>query len=74
MTHHILVISNFLQKPIAEVAYKIVNAIDNFNSYRRREAEIRQAIRELSSMSDKDLDDIGINRYDIPFIARGEYH
>ncbi len=74
MTHHILVVSNFLQKPIAELAYSISKAITDISLYHHRQAIIRKTIKELSAMSDKDLDDIGINRYDIPFIAKGEYH
>jgi uncharacterized protein YjiS (DUF1127 family) len=29
----------------------------------------REAVRELSQLSDRELDDIGIRRGDIPFIA-----
>ena len=74
MTHHILLVSNFLQKPIAELVYLISKAVSNIMLYHHRKAVIKQTIKELSNMSDKDLDDIGINRYDIPFIARGEFH
>lgn len=71
MTHHILAVSNFLQKPIAELVYSISKAISDIMLYRKKEAIIRQTIRELSNMSDSELADIGINRYDIPFLARG---
>ena len=30
----------------------------------------RETLRELSSLSDRDLDDLGISRYDIDAIAR----
>lgn len=74
MTQHILVVSNFLQKPIAELAYSISKAVTDISLYYRRQAVIRQTIKELSAMTDRDLDDIGINRYDIPFVARDVYH
>lgn len=32
----------------------------------------RNTIRELSSLSDRELNDIGIARSDIPFVVRGE--
>ena len=31
----------------------------------------RDAVRELSALTDRELDDIGIRRGDIPFIAAG---
>ncbi len=31
----------------------------------------RDAVRELSQLSDRELDDIGIRRGDIPFVAAG---
>jgi uncharacterized protein YjiS (DUF1127 family) len=31
----------------------------------------REAVRELSSLSDRELEDIGVRRGDIPFIAAG---
>jgi len=31
----------------------------------------RDAVRELSQLSDRELDDIGVRRGDIPFIAAG---
>lgn len=36
-----------------------------------REYNLRQTtLRELSSLSDRELSDIGISRYDIPFIVK----
>ena len=34
----------------------------------------RDAVRELSQLSDRELDDIGIRRGDIPFIAASSAH
>jgi uncharacterized protein YjiS (DUF1127 family) len=31
----------------------------------------REAVRELSQLSDRELEDIGVRRGDIPFIAAG---
>ena len=73
MTHHILVVSNFLQKPIAELTYSISKAITDISLYRRRRAVINQTIKELSNMTDRDLADIGICRGDIEDVARGVY-
>lgn len=73
MTQHILLVSNFLQKPIAELAYKVVTAIDNLVLYHRRQQVIKQTIKELSSMTDRDLADIGISRGDIQYVARDVY-
>ena len=38
----------------------------------RREAQIRRTIDELNALSDHELDDIGINRYDIEATVRGQ--
>ena len=32
--------------------------------------QYRETVRELSSLSDRELDDLGISRYDIDAIAR----
>jgi uncharacterized protein YjiS (DUF1127 family) len=36
----------------------------------RRWARIRNTIRELSSLTDRDLNDLGISRSDIRFVAK----
>ena len=40
---------------------------EKLSSWRR----YREAVRELSQLSDRELDDIGISRGDIEFIVRG---
>ncbi|MGD1035828.1 MAG: DUF1127 domain-containing protein [Roseiarcus sp.] len=40
---------------------------EKFNAWRR----YREAVRELSQMSDRELEDIGIRRSDIRFVVRG---
>ena len=39
----------------------------------RERSQYRQIVRELSSMSDRELNDIGIGRGDIIDVARGTY-
>jgi len=39
---------------------------EKFNAWRR----YRDAVRELSQLTDRDLDDIGVRRGDIHFIAK----
>jgi uncharacterized protein YjiS (DUF1127 family) len=41
----------------------IIGKINEWRSYRR-------TVRELSALSNRELNDLGINRADIPFIAR----
>lgn len=41
---------------------------EKFNAWRR----YREAVRELSQMSDRELEDIGVRRGDIRFVARRE--
>ena len=74
MTQHILILSNFLQKPISEATYAVVSFFEKLVEKQHQRRMYYKTIRELSAMTDRDLNDIGINRYDIPFIARGEYH
>jgi uncharacterized protein YjiS (DUF1127 family) len=33
----------------------------------------REAVRELSQLTDRELDDIGVRRGDIPFVAAGAF-
>jgi len=44
--------------------------ISTLKSNFRRWARIRNTIRELSSLSDRDLNDLGISRSDIRFVAK----
>lgn len=43
-----------------------MNIFDNIRSWNR----IRQTRKELSSLSNRELDDLGISRGDIPAVAR----
>lgn len=66
MTHTKLTQSSFLTR-----VNEVVKAISNH--YRKRLA-IKNTISELSRLSDRDLDDIGLNRGDIYFIAHADAH
>jgi uncharacterized protein YjiS (DUF1127 family) len=39
--------------------------------YKRRQRCVKQTIKELKNLTDRELNDIGISRYDIPRIAGG---
>ncbi len=41
----------------------IIGKFKEWRSYRR-------TVRELNNLSNRELADLGINRYDIPFVAR----
>ena len=43
-----------------------MSIIENVRSWNR----VRQTSRELYSLSDRELTDLGISRADIPFVAR----
>jgi len=43
-----------------------MNFFDNIRSWNR----VRQTRNELYSLSNRELDDLGISRGDIPFVAR----
>ncbi len=47
-----------------------MNTFNQISSQIRRWARVRNTIRELSQLSDRDLSDLGISRGDIRFIAR----
>ena len=43
--------------------------LKKYLEYRAKRIQIQQSIRELSSLTDKELNDIGITRYDIPRVV-----
>ena len=68
MTHYVLTASSWLQ-----------DAIDGFNDLvkthairKAKRAEYKQTVRELSKLTNFELNDIGICRGDIQNIARGD--
>ena len=65
---------NSLSFGLSVYIYKLINTITNAydvfaNSY-AKSAKIKSTIKELNMLTDRDLNDIGITRADIPFIAR----
>ena len=48
----------------------LIHAEQAANDSNSSEAEIRQAIRELSSLSDRDLNDMGLSRSEIEYAVR----
>jgi len=68
MTQLVLEVSNFLTKPIEG----LFDFLKTWNDAIRRNKEYHQTIKELSVLTDKELNDIGIARGDIRSIARGD--
>jgi len=66
MTQHILTLNSYLQNPINGF-FNLVKDIRQAMEDRNR---INDTVKELSKLSDKQLNDIGINRGDIYSIAR----
>jgi len=81
MTQLVLTLSNYLQRPISEIVSVIIRLSDSFMESKvmkaweeaaRKKAqyyEARYTISELSKLTDKELDDIGISRGEIRDIA-----
>lgn len=68
MTQHILTVSNYLQNPINEVI-QLFKGLRNSWEYARN---VNQTVKELSALTDKELNDIGMSRGDIYSVARGD--
>jgi len=56
---------------IEDVARRVADAIASFRAARAKRAAYEQTLRELSALSDRELDEIGIRRADIHEVARG---
>ena len=68
LSHALLQITAVLQ----QVTDRVREAQQTFNARLEARARTAIAIRELSSFSDRDLRDLGINRGDIPRLIREE--
>jgi len=66
MTQHILTLNSYLQSPIEG----FFNLIKNIRQAMDDNARINATVKELRKLSDRELNDIGINRGDIYSIAR----
>lgn len=52
----------------------ILNAFDALVKYYKHKKQVRKTINELSSLSNRELNDMGIARGDIYSVARGTFH
>ena len=69
MTQHILTVSNFLLNPISEFLLNLDNVSTRIANSYKASRTARQTIKELHALNDKELNDIGIARGDIYYIA-----
>ena len=51
----------------------LLSLIRMIQAYRERRRNYRRTFTELSSLSDRDLADLGLSRADIPNVAAGKY-
>ena len=69
MTQHILTVSSFLLNPISEFLRSLSALPNSIASSMKQSKSARNTIKELQSLTDKELNDIGIARGDIYYIA-----
>jgi uncharacterized protein YjiS (DUF1127 family) len=67
-----------MNAPVAVVrqsapALSLSGLMNAFRAWRARQREIAQITRELESMNDRELAELGLSWSDIPAVARGEY-
>lgn len=67
MTQVLLIQVTFIQAAISG----LVDIVKQLKASYKLSVEIRQTIKELSQLSDKELNDIGISRGDIYSVANG---
>jgi uncharacterized protein YjiS (DUF1127 family) len=70
MTHIALVISNYLQSPISEVLNAIFKLYSTARSNYAKHQMYRSTLKELGRLTDYQLHDMGLSRYDLHAIAR----
>ena len=68
MTQHILTLNNYLQNPIEG----LVSYIKSVRKSYVWAKQVRQTIKELNQLTNKELQDIGISRGDIYAVATGD--
>ena len=69
MTHHILYINSILAGLITDITHAFVKLADRLAHAAKVRAQRRETFKQLSRLSDKELLDMGISRYDIEQIA-----
>jgi uncharacterized protein YjiS (DUF1127 family) len=55
------------------LAATVQNVAFNYRAWRAEAAQRRRIVRELNTYSDRDLQELGFSRSDIPAIAAGRY-
>lgn len=70
MTQHVLVLNSFLTKSISEAIFAFNTTINNAMVSYRRAQNYKKTVKELSNLTDRELLDMGISRYDIEHIAK----
>lgn len=65
MTHHILTIQNYLQNPVRE----ILNILADLKTKYKQHSEVKDTIKTLRALSDRELKDIGLSRGEIYDVA-----
>ena len=69
MTHHILYVNSLLAGLITDITHAFVRLVDRLAHAAKVRAQRRETFKQLSKLSDKELLDMGITRYDIETIA-----
>lgn len=69
MTQHILTVSSYLLNPISEFLHSIGSVSNRLANSYTASRRARQTINELQALNDLELNDIGISRGDIYYIA-----
>jgi uncharacterized protein YjiS (DUF1127 family) len=70
MTHYILTLSNYLQSPIAELIKLTSGLYSAARSNYAKHKAYKSTIKELGRLTDYQLLDMGLSRYDIHELAR----
>jgi uncharacterized protein YjiS (DUF1127 family) len=70
MTHYILTITNYLQSPIAELIKSVSELYSTARSNYAKHKAYKSTIKELGRLTDYQLLDMGLSRYDIHELAR----
>ena len=68
MTQHILIAHSFSTRIIES----LIDSLRTFVQYRKDKRITKQTIKELSRLSDYDLEDIGLTRGDIYYVANSK--
>lgn len=68
MTQYVIAVQGYLASPIEG----LVDLFKSFMLKREEDQKIRETIKELNKLSDRELNDIGISRGDIYSVAHGD--